>query len=269
MKKRNGTSNKRQLREVPVPETVPSTLLLVHVTAVGAAREIVYSGKLESRPCKVFSKNLVYFFVFRPAYRMKDGEVKSDQINRFPFVFVVSPDDLGVPFHVYPFDTGGAVTGVFDDRADEYVFLEDYELEPTLMAAGRHIAWAFGSVDAYLKGDLKPGLSQHFPQWKDVIHSFVNIAGLAASSHNQPDQRASAVEVAYRDHVPLGNVRFAILPKQYIEEGTARNTEFIDKLTAANVEWAIYDWQPNMTPDDYRDEISRVAQEYFEKSGAL
>jgi hypothetical protein len=222
------------------------------------------------RPCQIFRKDLTYFFVLRPAYRLREGEVKSDEINRFPFVFVVAPDDLGDPFHVYPFDTGGAEAGVFDDRADPYVYLEDYELSSSLEAATQHIGWAFGTAAAYFDGDLKRGLNDGVPAWQDVVRSFANIAGLATSGHNRPDRRASAIEVAYRRHVPLnGHVKLAILPKQYLEEGPAQNTDFMDKLQAAGVEWVTYDWQPNMAPDDARDQISRIAREYFKNSGAL
>ena len=92
---------------------------LIHVTAVGIGREIIAAEQLETRPCKFMKKHeLVYFFALRPAYKLRDGTEKTDKINYFPCVFVLSPDALQTPYHVYPFDTGGALGGVFDDKAD-------------------------------------------------------------------------------------------------------------------------------------------------------
>src|SRR5262249_49677907 len=94
--RRKSGNPKRDLRKKSSPAGVPTELPLIHVTAVGAAREIIDSGQLEMRMCKVFQEKLVYFFALRPAYRVEGADAKSDQINRFPFVFVVNPKDLNV-----------------------------------------------------------------------------------------------------------------------------------------------------------------------------
>jgi hypothetical protein len=265
MKRSHATSSRRQLRDVPKAGATDRDLPLVHITAVGAAREIVDGGQIEMRPCPVFHKDLAYFFALRPAYRLKNGTEKSDRINRFPCVFVVSPAQLGVPFHVYPFDTGAAVDGRYADRADEWVYLEDYELEPALDAAAHHIDWAFGSLEAYFDGELKTGVGENLPSWRDVVRSYVDIAGLAGSGGtNQPDRRASAIELAYRKNVPLkGHVKLIVIPKQYLEDGTTENRPFLEKLEAAKVEWETYDWQPNSTPDEFQDEIARAVLRHF------
>ena len=212
----------------------------------------------------MFNKELVYFFLLRPAYRVSQSDEKSDQINRFPFVFVLRPTNVGTPHHVYPFDTGGAFSGVFGDKPDPYVRLEDYELLPTLSAAAGHIGWAFGSVDNYFYGSLKLGLVETLQQWESASRSFISIAALASSGHNQPDKRASAIEVAYRHHVPLkGNAILAVLPKQLLESGTATNVELIKKLNDQDIKWKEYDWHPNSKPDDFFDEISNIVFEHF------
>lgn len=265
-RRRSGSAN-RELSAID-PAISPSKLLdLVHVTAVGAAREIVHTGQIEMRGCRVFGKDLVYFFVARPCYRQNQGNQKSEQINRFPFVFVVSPENLNPPYHVYPFDTGGATEGLFDDFADPYVFLEDYELDPNLVAAARHIQWAFGGPEKYFDGDLRVGLANAIENWKAVALGFLRIAGLAASSHNRPDKRASAIEVAYNCNIPLnGNAKFAVIPKQYLENGSATNKAFIERLTALGIDWDTYEWQPNTPPDFYSDEINRKVRQYLKRT---
>jgi len=88
VKKRSGGTPNWELRKRSQTGKVSEKLPLVHVTAVGIAREIVHSGKLEARRCSVFNKGLLYFFAVRAAYRLKEGDAKSHQINGFPFVFI-------------------------------------------------------------------------------------------------------------------------------------------------------------------------------------
>lgn len=190
---------KRDIRSKSAPAGIPMDLPLVHVTAVGAAREIIDAGQLEMRPCPVFKKDLLYFFVLRPAYRVSESDAKSDQINRFPFIFVVDPKNLAAPYHLYPFDTGGAFYGVFGDWPDPYVMLEDYELLPKLSAASGLIGWAFGSAINYFEGEVRQDLMKSLSPWESAAQSYLKIAGLATSGggRNRPDKRASAIEVAY------------------------------------------------------------------------
>ncbi|MDZ5698640.1 hypothetical protein [Chelativorans sp. M5D2P16] len=270
MARRNGTAAERQLRARARPDGIPEKLPLVHVTAVGVAREILKSGKLETRHCTVFNKRLLYFFIMRPAYRLRGGDAKSHQINRFPFVFVAEPTAVAPPYHVYPFDTGGAANGIFGEHADPYVFLEDYELAPEHAAVAGQIGWAFGSLEAYFDGEIRTDVLHDVPQHETVTRSFIDITRLARSGSNQPDKRASAIEIASSQDVALkGNVKLAILPKQYLEDASGSNSDFMDRLKAQKIEWDIYDWQPNTAPNEFQDEISRVARAWFKGKGYL
>jgi hypothetical protein len=80
VKRRSGGTPDRQLRKRSQSGNI------------GIALEIMHSGKLEARPCKVFRRTLLYFFAVRAAYRLREGDAKSHQINRFPFVFILKPD---------------------------------------------------------------------------------------------------------------------------------------------------------------------------------
>jgi hypothetical protein len=268
----SGTTNREIRGKKDAAAKIPPDLPLLHVTAVGAAREIIDGGQLETRHCKVFKKDLLYFFMLRPAYRVSEADAKSDQVNRFPFVFIVDSRNLTAPYHVYPFDTGGAAAGIFGDEPDPYVKLEDYELSANLAAAAELIGWAFGSLDAYFKAEIRQGLKDALEQWESAARSYLTIAQLATVTRgtNRPDKRASAIEVAYNQHVQLkGNVALAILPKQLLESATASNDHFIARLSALGVTSEMYDWQPNSTPDEYFEEISRIAENYFRAQGIL
>lgn len=248
----------------------PTRLMLVHVTAVGAAREILRAGQITVNRCKVFRRELIYFFVLRPAYKLKNSHEKRELIDFFPFVFVLDPALIGAPYHVYPFDTGAAVSGAFDAGHSPWVPLEDYALEETLQGAADHIAWAFGTRSNYFDGRLKPDLAKTLPEWDSHGLTFIEIARLAAEGSNRPDLRASSIEVAYTAHMPLDpHVKFAVMPRQFLEDARGRNTAMITALTAAGIEWETYDWRPNRPPEDFHLEVNTIVRAWLAGRAAL
>ena len=242
---------------------------LVHVTSVGSTREIIRAGQIETRYCKRFDADLVYFFALRPAYKLKKDEKKQSIIDFFPSVLLVSTEHMDSPFHVYPFDTGGALEGVFDDGASEHVYLGDYELETSFQAANDHIAWAFETRANYYDGKLKAGFADQFAPWDVGPLTFAKIAGLASVGSNRPDRRASAIELAFNAHVPLERIRLIILPKQFMEHPVGDNTGMIDSLAAAGVEWKTYEWQANRAPADFHREINEIVRRNLDGWGGL
>lgn len=235
---------------------------LVHVTSVGAGREIIEAGKLEARACRHFGKDLVYFFIDRVGYRPSGSDEKSDQINRFPFVFVqpyITDKDF---FHAYPFDTGAALSGLFEDKADPHVYLEDYELQNNLSGVSAHILWAFDNHEDYIHGDVSSDQKDKLNPWDSVERSFFDIAHLASPRHNRPDNRASAVEVAFDFSYSIHkNQTFAVFPKQLIEWGKNTNHDVVSRLNSRKIQWETYNWMPNSRPIDFFKEISETIAE--------
>jgi hypothetical protein len=269
----NGYEPEHQLRELAsAASEAANTLDLVHVTKVGWAVKIIQTGLLQTNLCSVFKEKFVYFFVGRPEYRAHDAANGSDQISRFPAVFVVKPDNLGTPAHIYPFDTGAAWKGRFGDAVDPTVWLVDYELEKSVRAIKRHIAWAFGSNANYVDGNVKSEIRLSLPQWKTVAHSFFKIAATASVGTNRPDRRASAIEVAYREHVRLqNNAWLVVLPKQFLESDGdgSKNVPLIEVLQALRIEYGVYDWRPGETPDFYASEIKRLVRKRLTEKGQI
>ena len=244
---------------------------LVHVTPVGWGRRIIGTARIETRRCPTFEHDLVYTFVARPAYRFRDGDLKSDQISRFPFVLVLSPEKLGSPYHVYPFDTGAFAAGLYSEAADPTIFLEEYELPPSIVGALQHIAWAFGSKPAYFEGTAKADLTESLPHWRTVGRGWIDIAGLASIGRNRPDARAAAIEVAYSKSVDLKqhHVRLVIFPLQFIEDDRGNNAEFLTQLNSLGLAHKTYNWRPNETPDSFMDEVTRIVRDHLEETGQL
>lgn len=271
MRRRKVPSTRRELRARAVDISF-GPIPLVHVTSTGFASEIVETGQFEAQSCRVFGRNLVYFFALRPAYRRKDGDRKSHQINRFPFVFIIRPEAVPTPYHVYPFDTGGAADGYFSQEADDTIHLEDYELKPDHDAVAGHVGWAFGSLESYFDGTLRLELMSDVPVHETVTRGFNDIARMASirSSNQQPDRRASAIEVAASHNIPLkGNAMLAVIPKQYLEDDGVTNDGFIAQLKMQGIDWDTYDWQPNTLPNEFQEEISRVVRKFYQRRKIL
>jgi hypothetical protein len=249
-----------ELAKAACPTVSLSPPDLIHVTSVGWGRRIVSGGVLERRHCNAFGKDLVYFFVARPAYRFGRGDEKNDQLNFFPFAIVLAPGALPAPYHVYPFDTGAYMAGFYDEVVDPSIFIDDFELEPDLMSAIRHIEWAFGDIASYFDAKIKSGLGNSLPHWRSVAQNWIRIASLAATGREKPDHRASAIELAYSQSVDLrqGHARLLIFPEQLLEDPNGVNAALLQSIRELNVDFETYDWRPNETPDSFADVIAQI-----------
>lgn len=244
-------------------------LPLVHVTAMGIGRNIIFSGQLLAKKCKVFNRPLLYFFLGRPAYRIKDEREGSRQISRYPCVFVVDPSRVD-PVHVYPFDTGAAKQG-FYSNADPHLGIKDYALEGTMDSALKQLAFAFENVEDYFEGRIRPNLSSGVPPFDQSTLSYAAIANQANRGVNNPedyDDRASAIEIATDQHLDLKDaVQLAIMPKQFLEGNDgSQNVKLIERLTALGIECDLYDWQSTRSPADYRPEINAKVLAHVKRS---
>ncbi|WP_419808609.1 hypothetical protein [Sphingomonas sp.] len=242
-------------------------LPIVHVTHVHAARRIVETAKLTTKLCEVFAKSLAYFFVLKPAYLGKFDREKSDFLDYFPVAFILKPEAVPAPYHVYPFDTGGAATGAFKARANRLVPLEDYELETSHEAAVGFIGWAFGSTAAYYDGMLRHHLSTELSPADSVATGYVAIARLGVPGDPEHDMRAATLELASADAIDLaGNVLLTIIPKQLLESQD-RFGQALDALKATGAMIETYDWQPNRAPAEFQRDLLRLARVWYAENG--
>ncbi|WP_018900816.1 hypothetical protein [Rhizobium sp. 2MFCol3.1] len=266
MELRGPSEPSTDLRDRVADSAMGEALPLVHVTEVGIGNEIIFSGQLQARQCKVFGRKLLYFFLGRPAYRLHDEAETSRYISRYPCVFVVDPKRVK-PVQVYPFDTGAARAG-FYDSADPHLGIKDYLLDGTYESARQQLGFAFESVEDYFEGHLKPGLTDDVPHFEQATHSYVSIANQANRGINDPgtyDDRASAIEIASEDHLSLkGAVELVIMPQQYLEGETGKkNDKLIERLKALGINIAPYDWQSTRSPADFRAEINAKVLAHF------
>ncbi|MFD6319824.1 hypothetical protein [Methylorubrum thiocyanatum] len=270
MQRRSGALGECHLRGRSCRKSLPASLPLVHATAAFTANEILRAGKLETRHCRVFKRDLLYFFVMRPDYRSREGGKSSHQLNVFPVVFIMRPEAADPLVHAYPFDTGAAAAGAFAEQADPLLPLEDYSLESSLSATVGHIEWAFGTLADYMDGHLRTDIREGVPRHETVTHGFVDVALMGRKLSNLHDRRASAVEVAVGNDIDLkGNILLAILPKQYLEDEAGPNAVVIERLKAHEILVETYDWRPNTSPDEYQQDITDLALAFFTKENLL
>ncbi|MGX9962771.1 hypothetical protein ACVFYP_05580 [Roseomonas sp. F4] len=244
---------------------VSDVLDLVHVTPAGfALNALLNGGQIETRNCEVFGRPLAYFFIGRAAYRLRDGDKKARDAVRFPAAFVVEPDKLPQPYHVYPTDTGAMAHGHFPGVLMPSMTLEAHALENNLPAARRLITWAFGNYERYLDAALQP--ERELEQWQTAGLSYLAIARLAGSGQNTPvDARASSIEVAYSDHVPLrDHGRLVVLPDALLENPRSgvKNTELMDRLREFSLEPLTYKWRQGDTPDSHMADVARLVRKH-------
>jgi len=271
MKRRDNQNFDRQLIELCESPDFTDKIPLTHICPTHTAREIFLSGKLITSHCNVFKRDMLYFFILRPAYRFKDGETSSDELSRFPVVFVLRSDAVRSPSHVYPFDTGGAAADAFAERADANIYLDDYALEFEQTAPARFIKWAFGNLDAYYASTLKDDIDEKISFHKWVVASYIKIARLGVRGHNKRDHRASTVEIASNDNVDLAsNLMLVVCPYQWIEPESDKLNEkmhqAIEKL-GADIEY--YQWAPHTSPDSYQDDLMDICRRWYVSQGVL
>jgi len=280
MKRRpNRALAKRQLNNELLDKVIPTCkpLAMVHVTSLGVALEVFGTGtisppQLSTQDCRVFGQKLVYFFVARPAYRLGHGGEKSDQVARFPMVFIMRPDALPKPFQVYPFDTGAAMSSIYGEAtntARNQVYLEDHELEPDLEATRRLIEWAFGTAEDYFEGRLRPNLDTTIDASFTRAKVYLDVARSAAPGENRPDARASSIEVAYKDNISLDHLAAVILPLNLLHGRSREVTDMLAWLSNRLVKLKFYDWKPNLAPDDFLDEINKLTRQHLVEEGQL
>jgi hypothetical protein len=249
--------------------TLPGRLPLTHVTEVWKAKEAIFRTELIAKKCDVYRIKLLYFFVLRPAYLRKTGDERTHRVSRFPFAFVLRPEAVPTPYHVYPFDTGAAATGAFKDHADEEISLEDYELEPTHEAAMSFIQWAFGSWEAYYEGRLRAEFRSELAVHECVASGYIDVAEMGVDGSLDHDKRASTVEMAASHNVPLaGNVQLMIIPAQYLEGYDSLWTE-IEKIKAKGADVETYNWQANRAPNEFQKDLMRIARDWYRSKGLL
>jgi hypothetical protein len=93
------------------PTELPLGLPLAHLTASRWLASILNVGRLEPRPCKIFSKNLLYFSYGGVFYRT--SKLPTEQATELPVALVFSPTVMNLISQLFPFDSGALAADMF------------------------------------------------------------------------------------------------------------------------------------------------------------
>src|SRR5271157_1578136 len=93
------------------PERLPLELPVAHLTAARWLKSILQVGSLEPRPCKVFSKRLLYFSYGGVFYRA--SKLQTERASELPVALVFSPEVLDEVSRLFPFDSGAMAANRF------------------------------------------------------------------------------------------------------------------------------------------------------------
>jgi len=212
---------------------------------------------LRAQKCKVFKKELVYFYAAKPAYRLKRGDEPTDLQAHFPCAIILDPMKINAPHHIFPFDTGAALDGNFDHGYSDGTYIEDFSLGTNFANVNKLIGWAFGNLNNYYEGRPKINLHTEIPNFDFVTHSYIRIISRAAPGHATHDLRASAVEVAYDCPIHLADaVKFLIVPDAFLENRGEVNKDIQGIISKRDLRCLTYPWLPGERPNKYIQNIS-------------
>ncbi len=233
-----------------------SVLPLCHSCEGYLGIEILKEGVLRVQNCKVFGKQLLYFFYGKPSYPVaeKSPENRTD-VYYCPFCFIVNPEKVSI-YEVYPFDTGAFDANKYADFFPRGVELENYKLENSIESIQEYIAVMFGNNDNYIDGKC---IQIEY----DLAEIDVLIHMLNANGAFDIDERSNTVEVISNNSVNIKDmVECIILPNAIMRD--RRVKEFFDKN---KIKFKTYHYRPLTKPDRYYEAVFQLAMEHIDERG--
>lgn len=238
-------------------------LPLVHVTNSWGAKGIAKKRKFETKFCDIFGVDLAYFFVLRPAYLSKLGSDKTQFLDYAPAAFILKPEAVPQPYHVYPFDTGAGARGAYKEKAHKFVPLEAYALEESHQAAAKFVQWAFGTAAAYFRAELRSDLDSEIGPEESVAQGYLAVARIGVEKSRSHDTRSSTIELASSQNVDIAdNIRLLIVPDKLLE-GADPFCASVETLRQRGTVVRNYNWRPNTSPNQYQDDLMRIARDWY------
>ena len=228
-------------------------LPMLHSCECFDSRLIIESGQLETRLCKVFNKDLLYFFYGKPSYPVGEKVVGNrTDIEYCPVCFIVNPQKVKI-YRVFPFDTGAFSAEKYDDFFHRNMQLGEFELDSSLKAILTYIAIFFESNDNYIRGQTVIGIKENNP----YINGLISI--LNAQGTHKIDDRAHTVEVISQECVSLKDaVECVIIPEDLLREDSIK--AFLDQYNIRQMEYTV---RTLTAPSRYNEVVFEKVMEYL------
>ena len=244
----------------PAPTELPVGLPLAHLTVSRWLSDILTIGQLQPRPCKVFSRNLLYFSYGGVFYRT--SKLQTEQVCELPVAFVLSPAVMNMITRLFPFDSGAAATDQFGpDWAKKLAPFRDrfsITTSEALVDARRLVYHLFETNSQYLKGIAGNGArkkQEPFPLLLEFLGADLSSFGV--------DHRQRTIEAISEIPIDFGQHLLWIGFPEW------RTSEMLKKLfhcTAPNVpQYELYDYTKNFNPSEIAARLEEKAYEFVIK----
>ena len=185
-------------------DTTPRLMPLFHVCTSYAFRSIFNDLKLDTKPCKVFNESLLYFFYGKPAYRVRETNVRDSSM--FPVCWGIDANSIKNIVRVFPFDSG-AFEEILSKKIADHFELDNFKLYNNLEAVQRFISFFYKTNDNYFFG--RPSLNDASipPQ----AYELQSLLSLADDRGNSADDRANTIEIQINEPIEIESIDIKIL----------------------------------------------------------
>lgn len=241
------------------------TLGVTHVSSGYFLQDIAASLTLQPRSCAVFQKDYLYLFYGRPCYRKPQFEEPADIFTEFPIIFILDPTKIPKPTRIFPFDSGAFSSGMYEGIHDNYVLLEDFELDSSLDSARSITAGVFGSERGYLLNeprDIK-SISPHDDnaEARNYLRILEARGRISNVTGTLVDDRASAVEIIYNEEIQIKACTLAIIVPSELATGPRTGQLLMNA--------GPYNWSKGTRPIEYFQKFRDIAVSLYEDMGLL
>ena len=249
-------------KHISEAEPALSSMPLVHVCDSFTFRKIMVSGVIAPAHCKVFKKDLSYFFYGRPSYRVSSQEQTTNAKSMFPICFILDPSCVSVISDAYPFDTGAFCAGIFSDYVHPKSDISDYRFVNQMEFIQKFVGYFYSNNTSYYDG--VPSITQQsLPAMAFELHSLHQL--ITSESAEKFDDRCHTIEILTEQKVDInsGVIKAMVLPSSI-----ASDPEVSSFMYDKNIEPIAYH-TTRCAPSDLSTTIINEVRKYYEAEGVV
>jgi hypothetical protein len=237
---------------------------LTHVTTGYLMREVLDMGEIRAiEKCDVLKEPVVYAFYGRSAFRSSRGEEPTSLTFQLPAVFLLDPEAVPKPTHVFAFDSGAFMNGYMDEYLDSHMPLFDFLLEPNVTMAARIAEFFFGGSEGYMANVPSSGVTVPSAAFEALsYHALIEKGG---RGQNRLDDRVSTVELTFLEPLDiLAVVRACVIPADL-----ATDPDFGGRMKKMGIQVEPYAWMAGGRPSEYHMLIRHLVGGLYKNWGWL
>lgn len=239
---------------------------LVHTTAAYWLGPIRDKNAIEPQKCDVFAGKLSYFFLGRPAYKVRGGSGEASEWE-LPACLIFDYQILPTPKRIFPFDSGAFAK----NRMPHYIGMMDrdsFDASSVPNAPERIVGAYFSDIRSYFKGKAKSTEDFQRDFSPGVFDAEIRAVHRLALESNNPnvDDRRLTVELQTDNSIDLtiSSPIAVVAPLPYFE-----NADFRDHVTniwqAQPISYPVY----SLSVDQYYLAIYERVEALYKDRGLL